>query len=80
MRKGLLLMQECCPSSNVEQHVHDIAIAYYVGLAFHPHRAALFGFYHAACGDQVVVMHHLGAYEAALKIGVDRACGPLSVV
>ena len=55
--------------------MHHIAVLHDIFLAFYAHFAGFFGFGFAAERDEIVVGNHLGADEAAFKIGMNHAGG-----
>src|SRR4051812_4198086 len=61
----------------VKQHVYHVPVLHNVGLALAADGAVLFGFGHAARGNQVVVVDDLRADEAPLQVGVDGPGGAL---
>src|SRR5262245_4843564 len=60
---------------DVEPEVDHVAFLHDVGLAFEPQLAGFFRAVLAAPRDVLVVADDLGANEAALEIGMDRAGG-----
>src|ERR1700682_2440562 len=64
--------------SDREADVQDVAVLHQVLLALHAQLAVVSRLGLAAAGDEIRVMHHLGADEAALEVGVDAAGGARS--
>src|SRR5207249_721305 len=67
---------ETLPLSAAGADVEDVAVVHHVVLPLQAKLAGLSRAMLAARRDEVVVVHHLGAHEAALQVGVDAPRRP----
>src|SRR5579863_3910831 len=74
-RPPLLGRRRSFASSDVEAEVDDVAFLHHVVPALHAEKAGILYRLHPAEPEQVLVRRDLGAYEAALDVAMDRACG-----